>query len=173
MLLETGQVKSKIGVDDNLFEYLWYSLDEVCSQIAENIASKKAGQPYGLHEIAHATNVSSKKVFKCCKFVPSQLSLSYNTETVEAYIHRVCGLLGVNKRTAEVINKIMQATSQDGCSNGKSLPGLVSASTYIVSILMGEHRTQREIAEATRVTEATIRMRYKSIIKKLLFVLSV
>ena len=41
MLLGTGQVKSKIGVDDDLFEYLRYSLDEVCSQIAEK---------YGLYD---------------------------------------------------------------------------------------------------------------------------
>jgi len=41
MLLETGQVKSKNGVDDDLFKYLRDSLDEVCSQIAEE---------YGLYD---------------------------------------------------------------------------------------------------------------------------
>jgi len=44
MLLETGQVKSKIGVDDDLFEYLRHSLDEVCCEIAEK---------YGLYD-SHA-----------------------------------------------------------------------------------------------------------------------
>jgi len=133
------------------------------------IASKKAGQPCGLREVAHAANVPSKKVFKCCKFVLSELGFSSHTETLEAYIRRVCGLLKVNKRTAEVINKIMQAIRQDGYRNGKSLPGLVSASIYIASILIDEHKTQREIAEATRVTETTIRSRYKDIVKNLCF----
>lgn len=148
------------------------SMRALCSAIVY-VASRRAGVPCGLREIAHVAGVSSSKIFKCYEFVLGQLDEIASTGIVEAYIRRVCGLLGVRNQTVEIIEGIMSAISRDGYRNGKSLPGLVSAGIYIASILVGEHMTQREIAEATRVSEATIRVRYRDIIKNLLFVLSI
>jgi transcription initiation factor TFIIB len=39
--------------------------------------------------------------------------------------------------------------------------------------LAGERRTQREIAEIAQVTEVTIRNRYKELVERLLFVISI
>jgi len=44
---------------------------------------------------------------------------------------------------------------------------LSAASLYIASVLCGERRTQREIADEAGVTEVTIRNRYKELTKKL------
>jgi transcription initiation factor TFIIB len=44
---------------------------------------------------------------------------------------------------------------------------MAAASLYIASVLCGERRTQREIADVAGVTEVTIRNRYKEITKKL------
>ncbi len=45
--------------------------------------------------------------------------------------------------------------------------GLAAAAIYVASIMLDERRTQREIAEVARVTEVTVRNRYKEIVKKL------
>ncbi|MDO8055382.1 MAG: transcription initiation factor IIB, partial [Candidatus Hermodarchaeota archaeon] len=45
--------------------------------------------------------------------------------------------------------------------------GLAAASLYIASIQEGERRTQREIAEISRVTEVTVRNRYKELVREL------
>ena len=137
------------------------------------IASKKAGQPCGLREIAHAVNVPSKKVFKCCKFVLSHFNETASAVNIEAYVHRICMLLGLKNQTMEIVDKIMKKVCPSGYKNGKSLASLVSAAIYVASKLMEDSVTQREIAEKTRVTEATIRARYKEIVKKLIFVVSI
>ena len=137
------------------------------------IASKKAGQPCGLREIAHAANVPSKKVFKCCKFVLSHLNEVAFTVNTQAYVHRICALLGLKDRTIEIVDKIIKKVCPSGYKNGKSLASLVSATIYVASKLTGDSITQRQIGEKTRVTEATIRARYKEIVKKLIFVVSI
>ena len=38
---------------------------------------------------------------------------------------------------------------------------------YIASVLLGQKRTQREIADAIGVTEVTIRNRFKELVEKL------
>jgi transcription initiation factor TFIIB len=39
-------------------------------------------------------------------------------------------------------------------------------------VLTGERKTQREIAEIAQVTEVTIRNRYKELVERLLFVIT-
>ena len=40
---------------------------------------------------------------------------------------------------------------------------------YIASLLEGDIRTQKEVAQAAQVTEVTIRNRYKELVERLLF----
>ncbi|HJK73088.1 MAG TPA: transcription initiation factor IIB, partial [Methanocorpusculum sp.] len=45
--------------------------------------------------------------------------------------------------------------------------GVAAAAIYISSILSGERRTQREVADVAGVTEVTIRNRYKELAEQL------
>jgi transcription initiation factor TFIIB len=44
---------------------------------------------------------------------------------------------------------------------------MAAAAIYIASVLCGERRTQRDVAEIAGVTEVTIRNRYKELANKL------
>jgi len=52
-------------------------------------------------------------------------------------------------------------------TSGKGPTGVAAAAIYIASVLVGEKRTQREIADLTGITEVTIRNRQKEIAEKL------
>ena len=52
-------------------------------------------------------------------------------------------------------------------TSGRGPTGVAAAAIYISSILGGERRTQREVAEVAGVTEVTIRNRYKELAEKL------
>jgi transcription initiation factor TFIIB len=69
----------------------------------------------------------------------------------------------VQHTAAEIVD---QARSK-GITAGKDPTGLAAASLYIASIQEGERRTQREIAEISRVTEVTVRNRYKELVREL------
>ncbi|MEM4727558.1 MAG: transcription initiation factor IIB, partial [Candidatus Bathyarchaeia archaeon] len=54
-------------------------------------------------------------------------------------------------------------------TSGRGPAGIAAAATYIASLLMDERRTQGEIAKGAKVTEVTIRNRYKELTQKLNF----
>jgi len=45
--------------------------------------------------------------------------------------------------------------------------GIAAAALYVSSLIHGEKRTQREVADVAGVTEVTIRNRYKELLDKL------
>jgi transcription initiation factor TFIIB len=52
-------------------------------------------------------------------------------------------------------------------TSGKGPTGVAAAAIYIACVLIGEKRTQREVADTTNITEVTIRNRYQELVKRL------
>jgi len=71
-----------------------------------------------------------------------------------------------------IASKILSAARELRLTSGRGPKGIAAAATYIASTLTGQTMTQREIAEIAQVTEVTIRNRYKEMIRRLLFVIS-
>ncbi|HIP63507.1 MAG TPA: transcription initiation factor IIB, partial [Archaeoglobus profundus] len=67
------------------------------------------------------------------------------------------------KKAIEIIKK----AEEKELTSGRGPTGVAAAAIYIASILCGERRTQREVAEVAGVTEVTIRNRYKELAEKL------
>ena len=67
----------------------------------------------------------------------------------------------------EAITEILEAARAKGITAGKDPTGLAAATLYIASIQESERRTQREIAAVARVTEVTVRNRYKEMVRVL------
>ena len=67
---------------------------------------------------------------------------------------------------AKTLDILSEAANKE-LTSGRGPTGIAAASLYIATVLCGERRTQREIAEVAGVTEVTIRNRYKELAKKL------
>jgi transcription initiation factor TFIIB len=63
--------------------------------------------------------------------------------------------------------EILQEATRRELTSGHDPIGIAAASLYIATILCGERRTQREVAETAGVTEVTIRNRYKELAETL------
>jgi transcription initiation factor TFIIB len=57
--------------------------------------------------------------------------------------------------------------------SGRGPMGIAAVANYIDTVLVGEKNTQREKAEIAKVTEVTIRNRYKELVKRLLFIIEI
>ena len=66
-----------------------------------------------------------------------------------------------NYNGAFLLARIKELTS------GRGPTGVAAAAIYIASILCGDRRTQREVADVAGVTEVTIRNRYKELAEEL------
>jgi transcription initiation factor TFIIB len=75
-------------------------------------------------------------------------------------------------KVEEIAHKILTAAKALKLTSGRGPTGIAAAASYIASVLTGERKTQREIAEIAQVTEVTIRNRYKELVERLQFVIS-
>ncbi|MBU1862599.1 MAG: transcription initiation factor IIB, partial [Candidatus Omnitrophica bacterium] len=83
------------------------------------------------------------------------------------YISRFCSELKLSGDVQTKTIDIIQDASNKELSSGRGPTGMAAAALYIASVLCGERRTQREVAEVASVTEVTIRNRYKELAAKL------
>ena len=57
----------------------------------------------------------------------------------------------------------MSAAERRGCTSGKNAQGVAAAAIYLSSRIYKEHRTQRDIAKVSQVTEVTVRNHFKEL----------
>lgn len=117
--------------------------------------------------ISEAADISKKEAAKNYRYLHGLLDQdipSINTANIISMLVNKADCSGNVERLAL---KVLQAASDLKITSGKSPSGMAAASVYISCILMGEKVTQGTIATPARVTEVTIRNRYKELVNKL------
>ena len=76
-------------------------------------------------------------------------------------------------KVEEIAHKILGSAKELKLTSGRGPTGIAAAASYVASVLTGERKTQREIAEIAQVTEVTIRNRYKELVERMMFEISI
>jgi transcription initiation factor TFIIB len=123
--------------------------------------------PRTLDEIAEVSRVSRKEIGRTYRFISREMELNLSPTSPADYVPRFCS--GLNLQGAVQIRavEILRLAGEHELTSGRGPTGVAAAAIYIASILGGERRTQREVAEVSGVTEVTIRNRYKELSEKL------
>jgi transcription initiation factor TFIIB len=79
------------------------------------------------------------------------------------YIPRFASELTLSGEVQEKARDILESAIRRGLISGRGPTGVAAASVYIAGVLMGERRTQKEVADVAGVTEVTIRNRYREL----------
>jgi transcription initiation factor TFIIB len=122
-----------------------------------------------LEEIAIAFGIEKKEVGRSYRFLVKELDFFIEPMKPSQYITKFSNQLAMEGKVEEIAHKILIAAKILKLTSGRGPAGIAAATTYIASVLTGERKTQREIAEIARVTEVTIRNRYKEFSEKLFF----
>ena len=112
--------------------------------------------------------VSRKEIGRTYRFIsrgPGLKSL-LPTSPID-YVPRFCSGLTLKGEVQSRAVEILRQAAERELTSGRGPTGVAAAAIYISSILGGERRTQREVAEVAGVTEVTIRNRYKELAEKL------
>jgi len=130
-------------------------------------ACRQCHVPRTLDEISNAAHISRKEIGRTYRYVSRELGLKLLPTSPEDYISRFCSELSLSGDVQAKTLEILQEAAHRELTSGRGPTGIAAASLYIASVLCGERRTQREVAEVAGVTEVTIRNRYKEIAEKL------
>jgi transcription initiation factor TFIIB len=130
-------------------------------------ACRQCHVPRTLDEISNIAHISRKEIGRTYRYVSRELGLKLLPTSPEDYISRFCSELKLSGDVRAKTLEILQEAAHRELTSGRGPTGIAAASLYIASVLCGERRTQREVAEVAGVTEVTIRNRYKEIAEKL------
>jgi len=133
------------------------------------IACKECGFARSVNEIAAVSKVSTNEVGAIFRFLAKKLGLSVLPTRPSEYVLEISTKLTLSKETIKIANTISNASEETKLSSGKDPVGVAAAATYLSSLITGEQKTQREIAEVARVTETTIRNRCRELRDSLFF----
>ncbi|RJS85901.1 hypothetical protein CW713_01050 [Methanophagales archaeon] len=131
------------------------------------MACRKHNVPRTLDEIEDATRVGRKDIIKTCKLLANRLGLRLVPTSPLEYISRFCAKLNLKKHVEERAREIVQKALEKDITSGRGPTGIAASAIYIAAILCDDRKTQKEVAEATGVTEVTLRVRYKEIAREL------
>ncbi|MGB7788240.1 transcription initiation factor IIB [Methanoregula sp.] len=161
---ETSAMVYRDAVDRNLIR--GRSIEGVAASTLY-AACRQCSVPRTLDEIAEVSRVSRKEIGRTYRFVSRELGLKLLPTSPLDYVPRFCSGLTLNGEVQSRTIEILRLASERELTSGRGPTGVAAAAIYIASILSGERRTQREVAEVSGVTEVTIRNRYKELAEKL------
>jgi len=169
-ILETASVIYRKAVKEKLIR--GRSIQGVTSA-ALYLACRQCGLPRTLDEISQASTVPKKEVGRSYRFLIKELNYSIPPLKPSQYITKFSNQLTMQGKVEEIAHKILASAKELKLTSGRGPTGIAAAASYIASVLTGERKTQREIAEIAQVTEVTIRNRYKELVEKMMFQISI
>ena len=131
------------------------------------ISCRELGIPRSLDDIAIISNIKRKSIAKCYRLLIYELDIQIPTLDPMKCIVKVANKAVLNEKTKRHAIDVMKNVTKKEISAGKNPMGLAATVVYISCIKTGEHRTQKDIAEAAGITDATLRNRFKDLKDKL------
>ncbi len=169
-ILETASVIYRKAVKERLIR--GRSIQGVTAA-AIYVACRQCGLARTLDEIAQASNINKKEVGRSYRFLVKELDYFIPPLKPSQYVTKFSNQLTMQGKVEEIAHKILATAKELKLTSGRGPTGIAAAASYIASVLTGERKTQREIAEIAQVTEVTIRNRYKELVERLQFVISI
>ncbi|MFW9846209.1 MAG: transcription initiation factor IIB, partial [Candidatus Thorarchaeota archaeon] len=123
--------------------------------------------PRRLDEVVAEAKTNRKQVGQAVRLIISHVDVDVPLASAKDLIPRLSSDLGLEGRTMRKATEIVRKAKEKRVTIGKDPGGIAGAALYIAGILEEDRRTQREIAKASRVTEVTIRNRYKELVRSL------
>ena len=130
-------------------------------------ACRQSRIPRTLDEVAEVSRVGKKEIGRSYRFIARELRLSIPPTSPIDYVPRFISELKLLGEVQAQAIQILKMAANNGLTSGRGPTGVAAAAIYVASVLANSRRTQREVAAVARVTEVTVRNRYKELVEKL------
>jgi transcription initiation factor TFIIB len=131
------------------------------------LAYRQHGVPRSVDEIVQHTNVECKELNRNIRLINQKLELVSIIPKPQDFILRFSGDLNLSMNVQRRAFEIAEQANSAGLTSGRNPVGIAAAAIYIASCESNERKTQKEVANAAKVTEVTVRNRYKELVGKL------
>ena len=173
---ELNRLKDKLAISDAVIEKTAYiyrkALDKglvrgrsIPALVAASLyaACRNTETPRTLTDVANGINIKRKDVARCYRLLLRELDLQMPVVDPIKCVSRIASIASLNEKTKRKALEFLDEATRIEVSAGKDPMGLAAAALYLACVMMGENKTQKDIAQAAGVTEVTIRNRYKGL----------
>lgn len=175
-LMELSNLKDKLSLSASVNEKAAYiyrkSLEKklvrgrsISALIAASLyaACRNTETPRTLNDISTAGNLKRKDVARCYRLLLRELELKMPVVDPVLCIARIASKINITEKTKRHAGKILREAYEKKESAGKDPMGLAAAALYLACMENNENKTQKEISDASGVTEVTVRNRCKGL----------
>ncbi len=169
---ELSKLKDKLGLSDAIIEktaYVYRKAQEkqlvrgrsTLSILAAAIyaSCREMGASRTLRDITEATGVKRKDISRGYRLIVLDLDIKVPLVDPIKCVAMLANKVKVSEKTKRTAIGAMKELMRKEISAGKHPMGLAATTLYVSCLRTGEHRSQKEIADAAGVTEVTIRNR--------------
>lgn len=126
-------------------------------------ACRESGTPRTLKEVSAMIDVKRKHITVCYRMLLRELDLKMPVVDSVLCVAKIASSAEVSEKTKRRATKILKKAKQEEVVAGKDPTGLAAAALYLASLKTEENVAQSTLAEASGVTEVTIRNRCKNL----------
>ena len=119
--------------------------------------------PRTLKDVAAVSNVKKKDLARSYRLLHREMDFRMPVADASRCISGIASRAGMSEKTQRRAREIVFMAKQTGISAGKDPMGMAASALYVACMLEGEEKTQKDVADAAKVTEVTIRNRYKGL----------
>ncbi|WP_435317724.1 transcription initiation factor IIB [Haloarchaeobius sp. TZWSO28] len=159
---ETASVIYRRALEDNLLP--GRSIEGVATA-ALYASARQAGTPRSLDEVAAVSRVDPMEFKRTYRYIVRELGLEVAPADPESYVARFASDLGLSDEAEMQARELLRTAKEKGLQSGKSPVGLAAAAVYAGSLLVNERVTQNDVSKVAKVSEVTIRNRYKELLE--------
>ena len=171
-LNEMGKLKDKLALTDTVIEkaaYIYRKAMEKKLVRGRSIqglvaaclyaACRNTETPRTLFDISEGMNIRKKDIARCYRLIFRELELKMPVVDPVKGVSRIASVAQLSERSKRKAIEILNQAKDAGLVAGKDPMGIAAASLYLACITTGEIKSQKEISNASGITEVTIRNR--------------
>ena len=173
---ELNKLKDKVSVSANVLEkaaYIYRKALErklirgrsISAMIASSLyaACRETETPRTLKEVSSIINITKKELSGCYRLILKELDLRMPIIDSVSCIAKIASITKLSEKTKRYAMNILNQAEAERILSGKEPMGLAASALYLASLVTGDSITKKDIADASGVTEVTIRNRCKNL----------
>jgi len=126
-------------------------------------ACRESEIPRTLNEISTSANIKRKELSTCYRLLLKELDLKMPVIDPVSCIAKIASNTKLSEKTKRYAVKILRKAELGQLVAGRDPMGMAASALYLASLETGNNITQKSIAEASGITEVTIRNRCKNL----------
>jgi len=128
---------------------------------------RNTGTPRTLDDVAKGINIRRKDVARCYRLIYRELELKMPVVDPVKGVSRIASIAELGEKSKRKAISILNQAKKEGIVAGKDPMGIAAAALYLACISTGEAKSQKDISNASGITEVTIRNRCAGLRKML------